>query len=310
LLRSAAVELLGAPASGQAQEKVLRRIDLALTEGGQEAEGTFDVRPEETAYRIVVEDEYGFENVPPPRRGIRIVAEDPPQVTLLREEFGPDARWSRLIGRAGDFEVEGMPVPAGGRIRIAYTCIGPYGLGTPPDPKKPNEPAVAWLRFRVLKKAAESSAESPSEEDARWLSMPLTEVQGSEKPGPFDPRRGAFRNSDEKAQVQFHAVPSDDPEKILGRTVGGGRFDFQTNEAIPDGKGAYVKILPGDQLEYYVEVFADRDPASGRPSGRSEVRRKLFVTGPELVRWLEDTVQEERRIRQLEARQRGVFDGD
>jgi hypothetical protein len=305
----AALEMLGAGATEKSDESVLRRIPLTLKEDGLEAEGTFDLRPEEVAYRVVVKDDHDFDNLPPPRRGIRIIPEDPPLVFLLREEFRPVAWLSKLIGSSADFEVEGMPVPSGGRIRIAYACSGPYGLGSPPDPKNKSERAIAWLRFRVLKKAAESTAEAGPEEDERWLSLPLIEVQGSDKTGPFDTRRGAFRHSGENDQVQFHAVPSEDPEKTPGRMVGGGRFDFQT-KGIPDGKGGYIDILPGDQLEYFVEVFADRDPHSGRPSGRSEVRRKVFVTGPELVRWLEDTVQEERRIRQLAERQLGVFAPD
>jgi hypothetical protein len=296
-VQMAAVELLGAPEPGKTDETILRRIPLNLDNEGQQAEGSFDLRAEETAYRVVVRDEHQFDNLPPPRRGIRIIPEEPPRVVLLREEFRPVAWMAKLIGTSGDFEVEGMPVPSGGRIPIAYACAGPYGLGR------------AQLRFRVLKRAADSSPETAVQDEERWLTLPLIEKAGTPEAGPFDPRRGAFHNSHENDQVQFHAVPSEDPEKVPGRTLGGGRFDFQT-KGIPDGKGGYIDILPGDQLEFYVEVYADKNPDSTRPSARSEIRRKVFVTGLELVRWLEAMRQEEQRIRQLEARQRGVFDSN
>jgi hypothetical protein len=294
-VRQATVELLGTSAPGKGEEAVLRRIALKLEDDGRAAVGTFNLRPEESAYRVVVQDEHGFDNVPPPRRGIRIVAEEPPQVTLLREEFRPVGRLARLAGPSSEFEVEGMPVPPGGRIRIAYTCTGPYGLG------------LARLRFRVLKKKEADSAAEPPPTTESWLTLPLIEVQGSKEAGPFDPVRGVFLHSGDDDQVQFHAVPSLDPERLLGRTQGGGRFDFSTR-GIPDGKGGYIDLNPGDELEYFLEVFADRDPNAGRPSARSEIRRKAVVTVTDLVRWLDDTLQEERRIRQLAARQHGVFD--
>ena len=106
--------------------------------------------------------------------------------------------------------------------------------------------------------------------------------------------------------MHFHAVPALVPH-TLGRTLGGGRFDFKTT-GIPDGKGGYVALREGDMIEYCVEVLADRDPSAGRPSARSETRVKTMVSLPEFVRWIDDTLQEERRIRQLDTQQRGVFD--
>jgi hypothetical protein len=298
-VREAVVETLCSP-SLLVPETVRRRIRLGLEGEGRSAAGTFDLLADETAYRVVVKDEHGFENVPPPRRGIRIVPEDPPQVALLREEFRPGGRLAGLTGTAADFEVEGMPVPPGGRIRIAYACGGRYGVG------------AARLRFRVVKKkdkADDSGGESEREEAGPWHLLPLIEVQGSPEAGTFDVRRGVFVRSGDDEQLQFHAVPSRDPERVPGRLQGGGRFDFSTR-GIPDGKGGLLDLQPGDQLEYYVEVFADRDPGAGRPSARSETRRKTVVTVTELVRWLDETLQEERRIRHLETKQQGVFDGD
>jgi hypothetical protein len=296
-VRQAVAELLGSSLLGLTPEVVLRRIPLTLEEGGSAASGTFELRPAETTYRVIVTDEHGFENIPPPRRGIRIIPEDPPHVVLLREEFRPVGRLGGLKGPGSDFEVEGMPVPPGGRIRIAYSCTGPYGIG------------AARLRFRVLKKISNSEESTPTEDKGDWIPLPLIEVKATKDAGLFDARRGVFAHSGEDEQIQFYAMPSADPERTFGRTPAGGRFDFET-KGIPDGKGGYIDLLPGDQLEYFVEVFADPDLNPARPSARSEVRRKVIVTVTELVRWLDETLQEERRIRQLETRQRGVFDGD
>ena len=107
------------------------------------------------------------------------------------------------------------------------------------------------MLFRVLKKVESGNDELPEE---KWLVLPLQEVAGGEKSGPFDPRIGAFENSGAKDQIFFHAIPDGNP---LPRTLGGGRFDFKTT-GIPDGKGGLVTLKIGDQIEYCVEVFADK----------------------------------------------------
>ncbi|MBV9125913.1 MAG: hypothetical protein JO112_21390, partial [Planctomycetes bacterium] len=259
------------PGTKPEPEKVLRRMDLALREDGRRAEGTFalaDLGAGEAAYRVVVEDQYGFRNLDPARRGIRIAAEETPHVALLPEQFpGRDDR-----GTGEDSEVEGLPVPLGGSIRLGYTCSAPYGLGR------------ARLRYRV--------------NDGSWWHLPLAEVQAGDKTGPFDSARGVFANSGPMDQVEFHTIPSPDPTRFVGGTEGGGRFDFQTRK-IPG-----LKV--GDKIELCVEVF-DRNPDPTRPPGRSEERVKSIVTVPELETWVRNTLQEESRIRRLEARQRGVF---
>ena len=83
------------------------------------AEKTFDLAEGLSGYRMKVKDERGFQNDPMPRRALRLVPEDPPQVSLLRDSFG----------EGGTFDVEGMPVPLGKKIRIPYVCFGAYGLG-------------------------------------------------------------------------------------------------------------------------------------------------------------------------------------
>lgn len=258
-----------------------------LPSDGTWVQAIFDLKPEEQAYRLVASDKYGFTNDPAPRRALRIIPEEPPVVSLLREQFGP------LAGLVGldtddDFDLEGLPVPPGGPLRIAYAATGQYGIGR------------ARLMYRVLKKR-----ESGNEEvDEKWFEYPLTEFRAGKGVGLFDPRRGTFEFG--KGNVEFHAVPSFDPLHVLGRTLGGGLFDFQT-KALVDGKGGFTSTKEGDQIEYYIEVFADRDPAKNRPSAKSETRIKNVVSTTDLVNWLRDTVNEERRVRQLNSRQEDVF---
>lgn len=268
-------------------EVIKRTIQLKPVNDGR-WEGMFDLRPEELSYRIVVVDEYGFVNIPPPRRNVRLVPEEPPQVALLKEQFPPILR-ALLSTNTDDFVVEGLPLPLGGAIPIAYTASGQYGLGQ------------ARLLFRVVKKV-ESGNDDPGDE--KWLPLPLQEVPGNDKVGPFDPRLGAFANSGPKDQIFFHAIPNGNP---LPRTLGGGRFDFKTT-GIPDGKGGLLTLKVGDQIEYCVEVFADKAGKADRPFARSETRVKTIVSFGELERWLTDNLQEAQRIRQLDAKQRGLFD--
>jgi hypothetical protein len=267
-----------------------RLVDLRISGGRDGAGGTFPLKEGDTSYRLHVWDEHGFENVPAPQRGIRIVPEDPPQVTLLREEF-PPSNLPPVRPVSEDFEVDGMPVPVGGRIRIAYSCSGPYGLGR------------AQLVYRALKKIPEG--EDQQQNDAtRWVSLPLVEVGATPASGPFLQRYGAFQFSSVKDQVPFHAAPSPDP-LAMGRLEGGGRFDFQT-KGIPDGEGGRLDLQPGDQIEFYVEVFPDKDPLSRRPTGQSAKRAKTLVTPLQFVRWTADVLQEQRRLQDLEAQQRGL----
>ena len=102
-------------------------------------------------------------------------------------------------------------------------------------------------------------------------------------------------------------MPSPDPDKLLGRTLAGGRFDFET-KGIPDGQGGLVSLRVGDHLEFCVEVFADKEPGSKRPSARSEIRTRPILSEDEFGRWFVDALQEERRLKDLDAKQRGVFE--
>ncbi|MBI3410459.1 MAG: hypothetical protein HY040_19140 [Planctomycetes bacterium] len=271
----------------------IRNVETANADGVkatiQFAEATFEMRDNETAYQIEVVDEYGFTNQPPPRRKIRVVEEEKPQVTLLKEQFPPS---SRLFSSdtSADYEVEGMPVPLGKDIRVAYVSHGPYGLGQ------------ARLLYRVLKKVESGNDEAGPNP---WIALPLQEVVGSEATGPFDPRLGVFQKSGPREQVFFTAAQG--PGSALPRSLGGGRFDFKTT-GIPDGKGDYLQLKIGDQIEFCIEIFADKDMKANRPTNRSESRVKTIVSDSEFALWLADAIQEERRLRELDAKQRGLFE--
>jgi len=269
----AVLEMLSAGDALSAEPpRVTRALPMELDARRTSAAATFDLRAGEVGYRIVVVDEHEFRNLDAPRRDVRLVAEDSPTVALLPEQFRPDG----LGGAGEEFEVEGVPVPLGGAVRIGYTATHPYGLGR------------AYLVYRVvagtpLAPTDGSAADQlPRPDGERWRRLPLAE----------GPPTGA-RNE----QVQFHAAESTDASRP-GRTEGGGRFDFQTRGL--DG----VKI--GDTIEYFVEV-TNRNP--NQPlAGRSETRAKKVVTVAELMSWIDATLRQEDRIRRLTERQRGVFD--
>jgi hypothetical protein len=241
------------------------------------ATGTFDLTPDLIAYRVDVEDENGFANSTPPRRGIQIAPDEPPTVRLLPERYG------EVGSMAFDEDIiEGLPIPIGGQIPIAYTCRSPQGVGR------------ALLRYRV-------------NERGPWVPLPLKVVDADAKTGAFDPNRGTFANATFGQQVEFHAVPSPDRDTTPDYLTGGGRFDFQTAELTKiteDGKLAKLEI--GDRVEFYVEVY-DRNPAPNRPAGKSEARIKEVLSATEVLQRLDQTRQAEGKIRDLEKKQRDVF---
>jgi hypothetical protein len=240
-----------------------------------------------SGYRMIVKDENGFENEPKPRRALRLVDEDPPQIALLRDSFG----------EGGSFDVEGMPVPLGKKVRIPYVCFGAYGLGK------------ADVLYRVVKEH-ESGKDPPEEEP--WVRAPLPEVQPDNTAGSFDLKTGVFQNTPDGAAVPFHAVPSFDPRQ-LGRTRGGGRVLLETKGLI-DSKGQARQLKSGDKIEYCIEVFAKhRDPAKlgdpdPTPRARSESRVVTVMNEEAFLAWFRDLRDEDQRVKDLEKKQRGIFE--
>ncbi len=287
-ITEAKLELLGyaqAPTSDQEEvpEIVLRTLNMAIgADHGNWAEVSFDMTDNLSAYRIHVWDEHGFNNQPAPRRTVRLVPEEAPQIALLKDDFG---------GGIG-IDFEGMPVREGFSIRVPYVAQGNYGLGR------------AFLHYRILKKR-ESGNDDVEEES--FIKLPLVELAAGKDTGPFDPKRGIFQNQGEEDELPFHAVPSPDPSKILGRTLGGGRVFLKTKGLI-NMQGKTVKLQSGDRVEYCVEVFADKDSDAKRPSSKSETRVSTIVNELEFIAWLDNLTREQERLRNLESQQRTLFE--
>lgn len=263
--------------------QILEEIDPQSGEKQYGAEATFRLDPKLLAYRVEVKDLFGFANSSPPRRGVAIATDDPPHVVLLPERFAG-------FGEAAteDTEVEGMPIPVGKNIRIAYSTQSPLGI------------RAARLVYRI--------------NEGEWNYLTLKEVQATEETGPFDARTGAFAKSSINDEVEFARVPSFDPNEKPGDLEGGGRFDFKTRTLKKlNSEGKPTELEVGDRVEFYIEVF-DKDPSVKNPGtrelgrlGRSEARIKGIVTNTQFVDWVVQTLQSESRLRQLEEKQKGIF---
>jgi hypothetical protein len=241
------------------------------------AEATFELTPDLIAYTVEVKDEYGFANSTPPRRGIQISPDDPPIVRLLPERYAEPG-----VKLSDEDIIEGLPIPLGGQVPIAYTCRSPQGVGR------------AQLRYRINEKG-------------NWAMLPLKAVDAEPKFGPFDPNYGTFANAQFGQQVEFHAISSTDPDTLPDYLSGGGRFDFQTAELTKlNDDGRIAKLEIGDRVEFYVEVY-DRNPAPNRQPGKSEARIKEVLSPGEVLLRLDQTRQAEGKIRDLEKKQRDVF---
>jgi hypothetical protein len=257
---------------------VASKHPMTLDDGAKAGFAVFDVKPEHTGYRIECEDENGFANLYPPRRGIAHAPDEPPLVTLLQEVL----KDPKEAGPLDDFEVNGMPLVTGGQVQVAYAAKSPIGIRT------------AQLTYRV--------------NEGPWTHLPLNLTTGDpEKVGRFLPEVGAFEGSGVFNPVEFYLVPATDPNEAPSGLEAGGRVNFQTAALTKiDTGGAATRLEVGDRVEYFVEVF-DRDPTPDRPPGRSETRIKSVVTQAQLEDWTRQRVQTADKLRMIEERQRGVF---
>ncbi len=251
---------------------------MKLDDDGKDGFAFFDVKPEHTGYRVECEDENGFKNLFPPRRGIAHAPDEPPMVTLLQEVFADPSRLDQLEDRY----VNGMPITLAGQMMVGYAARSPLGL------------RAAQIVFRVN--------EGPYE------ILPLNLTTGDpEKVGRWVPELGLFEKSGDQGQVEFYPIPAANPNEAPSGLEGGGRYNFQISALTkinPDGSRAKLEI--GDRVEFFVEVF-DRDPTPDRQPGRSETRIKTVVTNAQLQDWFRQQAQTADKLRMLEERQRGVF---
>ena len=167
---------------------VTATIDMTLSDDGTLATGQFIVPETPGSYRIEVVDQYGFKNLHPPRRGIVIMDDVPPEVELLPEllkapsDTGPseqyDASWMPLL-------LDGNGVP------VTWQASSPFGI------------AEAYLIYRV----------KTGDQVGPWQPLPLTRTTADENVvGAFIPELGLFEQSNADDQVEFYSIPSSDPE--------------------------------------------------------------------------------------------------
>lgn len=276
----------------QSFELVREKHRMALSSDGRSATFRFDLAPGLSGYRILVvdpliKDKRGHANHPPTRRSVRLTPEPPPNVSLLRDSFSDSSA-------IADFDIEGLPVIIGGKIRIPYEASGRYGLGK------------AQVMYRVLKKH-ESGNEPGEEED--WIKANLPEIPPPKDPfNAFNPKTGVFFNTEFDQQVEFHAVPSRVPDKMLGRTQGGGRVFLPTAGLLDRKTGKPLQLNSGDQIEYCIKVYAmNREPEASTPYFISESRVAVVMTLKDFEEWRRQVSKEDERVKDLEAKQKGVF---
>ncbi len=274
-LAQATLEILGPETDGPG-EKIARTLAMASSDAEKLLwTGEFELKPGETAYRILMADQHGYENRKVPRRSITLLPDEAPHVLLMPDRF-PGATQTNFLE---DSEVDGLPVLIGRGIRIGYRTRTDLALDR------------AVLRYRILKPGTEGMTDS-----IPWTPLPLIEVLPTAEAGAFDLNLGVWQNN-KSDETQFTAIPSPAPELFRGRKEGGGRFDFKTRE-LPE-----LKV--GDRIEYFVEVF-DRRP--GSKPGASEVRVKEVVNTEGLSLWIRAKLDEFKRLQELAQRQRDVFE--
>jgi hypothetical protein len=217
----------------------------------------------------------------PLRRRLEAWPAIPPEVEILPELMLPATpeklfagieRAKGLRQALEEHEVDGIPVPPGGKFRIAYKASSRAGI------------ARARLLFRVV--------------SGPWKSLPLPETTATGQNGEFITDLGVFLRTPENQEIPFHAVTDSGLSLTPGRELAGGRFDFRI--------GPLENIKPGDRIEYIVEVDDHRSPPL---QGRSSTRVKEVVTLDDYLGWLARREREQERMRELRIRQAEVFEG-
>lgn len=246
------------PHSDSAQARV-----ASGTVNGADGSVRFTLAGGDSRYEVQAVSREGLLARPPLARRCRPLPEDPPQVAWLAEHV-PGAN------SEADDDIDGLPVVIGTQFRVAYRAASPAGV------------ARAEFHYRIQNKTD-------------WRVIKLVETAAKPEWGQFDVRRGLFSRQASKV-FDFYAPPSDEPERIPGRSDAWGRFDFHIE--------GLSELRLADRIEYKV-VAQDLRP---RPlSGESETRIKEVVGVDELLAWLRRREREQEKLRQLRLDQLGVF---
>lgn len=246
----------------------------------------FHVEPDLVAYRLELEDDYGFRNPLPIRRNIRLWDDRPPLVELKPESTrDPDrasADWAPGVNPR-DFEWD-MPLPLNGRIQVIYFASSDAGISR------------ANIAYRVVPRGVPADAYP---EEIRRIQHPRDDPNGRVfqrlplRPFRDDPRKlglgefitdlGKFEKSGRFGEVELYLLPADNPEEEPSGLAAGGCKNFEVaglKKLLPDGTWADIEV--GDTVELYVEVFdrlSEAYPDKPRPPGYPhEAKRKIVVT--------------------------------
>ncbi|MGL4552086.1 MAG: hypothetical protein ACRC33_12975, partial [Gemmataceae bacterium] len=248
---------------------------LAVAADGLSAGGSFPVAEGWAGYAVRLTSRDGLEGADPPRRTVRRVPLEPPDVTLLAETvFKKGDR-----GTADDWEVEGIPVLEGERFRTEYRATHRYGV------------SHARMRFRVIPLGEDDDGGKIDAE--RFGILPL------------GPGRAPGSAVTPELRREFEAPAGDDPDAPPG-AEGRGAYDFNVG-SLPDGKGGTVRLKRGDRVQFYVEAFSRAAPDG--PPGRSVLREKEVVDEKGYFTWLERKDDLKERARSLEEAARGARPG-
>ena len=267
--------------SGEGESQKTEIIPVVLDPGSQQATVQIDLGPEDRLWQAEAVSVDGLGTRNPLRRRVEIWAETPPRVELLSELMIPGTPSGIFAGKnkntalrqaLEEHEVDGVPVPVGGRFRVGWNAASRSGI------------ASARMVYRV--------------NGQDWKSFPLPLVTAKEKDGAFLPELGVFEQTPEDGEVTFFPMPATDPNSSPGGTEAGGRFDFRVSPI--------QGLRPGDRLEYAIEVV-DRHPSA--LVGRSPARVKDVVGLEDFLAWWTRREKEQEKLRDLRIRQGAVFEG-
>ncbi len=254
-----------------------RGAKLSINSDGMGAECSF-VPPEDvTGYEVRLTSRDDLESIDPPKRTIRRIPLEPPEVGLLAETFYKKGD----RGTADDWEVEGIPILEDSRFRTDYRASHRYGL------------SHARMRFRVIP-LGETEEESGKIDLTAFNYLPL------------GPGRNPTGEVSPELRLEFSTVSSDDPNTPPD-TEGRGEYNFNVG-SLPDGKGGTMRLKKGDRIQFYIEVFSKAAPDG--PPGRSGVREKEVVDEKAYFAWLERKDDLKERARALEEAARTSRPGD